>query len=156
MLPYLLSAVHHRTIPWHSVLLWPRHKWWGDHVDCAPAITSTEPPVAIWSVYCLKCWLIAALSVFTVVELIPALLTEPSGLQTSANWPLVSTQFVAVFCSWTASNKLKLPSLCSLQSPSAGKKNAWMESHLIHFKCFVSPSLTFHIFSTVSYWHVKK
>lgn len=123
----MFSATHRRAIAWHRFLLWPRHKWWGDHVDCTLTVNSTKPPVAIQSVYCLKCWLIAALLLFTVVEPIPALLTEPSGLQTSANQPLVSTQFVTVFSSWPASNKLKLPSLLSLQSPSAGKKTAWTE-----------------------------
>lgn len=121
----MFSAAHHRAIPWHSTLLWRRHKWWGDHYNCTLTVTSTKPPVAIWSVYCLECWLIAALSVFTVEELNPALLTEPSGLQISANQPLVSTQFVAVFSSWPASNKLKfLPS--SLSSPTLRRQKKKM------------------------------
>lgn len=80
--------------------------------------------------------------VFTVVELIPALLTEPSGLQTSTNQPLVSTQFV-VFSSWPAFNKLKLPFRLSPQSPSAGKKNSWTEctwffSNVLHLHLWIS------------------
>lgn len=88
-----------------------------------------SPPVATWSVYCLKCWLIALLSVFTVVAPIPELLTEPSGLQFSASQPLVSTQFVAVFSCWPASKKPKILSPVPLrrQKKKKKKKAAWTE-----------------------------
>lgn len=143
----LFSAVHHRATSWHSISLWPRHKWWGDHVDCTLTITPIRPSVAICSVYCPRCWLIAALWVFTVVELTPALLTEPSGLQTSANQPLVSTQFVGC---WSGAEDSFLPSSLS-PVPLRGQNECLNGMHLIHFKCFVFPSLNLHLFFTVSY-----
>lgn len=146
----MFSALLYTTVPFHGTVFYCGLDTNDEAITLTVlATTSTQLPVAIWSVYCLKCWLITALSVFTVVELIPALLTDPSGLQASASQPLVSTQLVAVFGSWPASNKLKLPSLLSL--PSAGKKNAWTEctwfiSNVLYLHLWIS------IFSfTVSY-----
>lgn len=148
----MFSVIQHHTLwgrffffyflimAWTQMMRWSR--WLCPH-NCFHKASSGN----FLSVYCLKCWVIAALSVFTVVEMIPALLTEPSGLQPSANQPsanqpLVSTQIVSVFSAWPASNKLKLPSLLS---PSAGKKKktaqtecAWFISNVLYLSEFLA------------------
>lgn len=60
-------------------------------------LTFINSPVAISSVYCLGCWLFAGPWLFTVVNLIPVLLSEPTGLQASANQSLMSCFFSFFF-----------------------------------------------------------
>lgn len=117
-------------------------KWLGDHSDYTPIISSTKPPLAV-SVYCLRCWLIAALSAFTVVELqhyYPnrvdsrvlrislwcafSLLLSSAPDQHPANWTFLPSSFQSL-----------------LQSPTAGKNNAWTECSL-----FISTVLYFQHF----------
>lgn len=148
----MFSAVHHHAIPWHSILLWPRHKWRDDHYNCALTITPTKPPVAIWSVYCLKCWLIAALSMFTVVELNPALLTKwtPDLWKTSLWWAFSLLLFLQLLTS-IQQTEASFPPLSPVPLRGQKKKNAWTEctwfiSNVLYLHLWISNfSSLYHI-----------
>lgn len=93
------SAMRVCAIPWQPKYKMMRWSHWL-HIHNHFSVS----PVAIWSLYCLGCWLIAAPLLFTVAELIPVLLPNPSGFckpasgehSLQSSYPVLSSLLLAL------------------------------------------------------------